>query len=178
MTAIRRAAAAVLVLAAAGPAAAQNRGQDPAKFVQTHYNSYNEWELFCGHFGDPKAERCELRRTEIISPRPRFRAMVIFLRFDADGPRLTVDAERTTTWVGGGIKIDGQWFKDFALCGFGRCVVEGSDAKNFVARLAGAGKVTLTFRDIDELKEADWDLADLKKGLAELSDIRKKRNLP
>lgn len=178
MPAIRLAAALAALLAAIAPAGAQNRGQDAAKFVQTHYNSYNEWELFCGHFGDPKAERCELRRTEIISPRPKFRAMVIYLRFEADGPRLTVDAERSTTWVGGGIKIDGQWFKDFALCGFGRCVLDGNEARNFIARLADAKKVTLTFRDIDELKEADWDLADLKKGLAELNEIRRQRNLP
>jgi hypothetical protein len=165
-------------LAAGTVARAQNRGQDPAKFVLTHYNAHGEWELFCGHFGDPKAEKCELRRTEILSPRPNFRAMVIFLRFDADGPRLTIDAERTTSWLGGGLKIDDRWFKRMDGCVLGRCLVEGDEGRAFIAAAAGAAKVSLAFVDLGTPKEADWDLADLKKGLAELAALRRTKRLP
>jgi hypothetical protein len=104
--------------------------------------------------------------------------MVIFLRFDADGPRLTIDAERTTSWLGGGLKIDDRWFKRMDGCVLGRCLVEGDEGRAFIAAAAGAAKVSLAFVDLGTPKEADWDLADLKKGLAELAALRRTKRLP
>jgi invasion protein IalB len=170
--------AALLACGLAPAVAAQNRGQDDAKFELTEFEKFGEYELFCGHFGDPKAEKCELRRTDILNPRPRFRAMVIFWRFDADGLRVTVDAERTTTWVGGGIKIDGERVIWFDRCIFGRCIVEGEQAKDLLARLDTAKALSLAFTDIAEAKDYDWDLADLKAGLAKIAQLRKAKGLP
>jgi hypothetical protein len=86
---------AFVVIAAA--AAAQERGRDPDAFVPTDFRAFGAWELYCGHFGDPAAEICDLRRTDILSPRPRFRAMVISWSYRNGRVRLDVGAERTTT---------------------------------------------------------------------------------
>ncbi len=170
--------AVLLSLGLAVSAAAQNRGQDDTKFELTEFEKFGEYELICGHFSDPKAEKCELRRTDILNPRPRFRAMVIFWRFDADGLRITVDAERTTTWLGGGIKIDGQRAFWFDRCILGRCIVEGEQGKELLARIATAKIISLAFTDITEPKDYDWDLADLKAGLAKIAEFRKAKGLP
>src|SRR5688500_15128296 len=130
MAAMLARAMTVLAFIIGAPAAsAQNPGEDAAKFELTEYEQFGAYELFCGHFGNAAQQRCELRRTLFISPQPKLRAMVIFWRFDRDGLRITVDAERTTKWVGGGIAIDGERLGRFDRCARGRCVVEGEEAK-------------------------------------------------
>lgn len=162
----------------AGAAGAQNRGQDPEKHVLTHFSQHGQWDLFCGHFGDPKAERCDLRRTDILNPRPNFRAMVIYLRFDKAGPVINIDAERTTFWVGGGLKVDGAWHYRMDGCVNGRCPLTGAVAQQFLDKLRQAKAISLAFTDIVTAKEVDWDLADLRKALAELAALRQKKGLP
>lgn len=157
-----------LVLMLSGAAAAQERGRNPDDFVPTDFQTFGAWELYCGHFGDPKAEICDLRRTDILSPRPNFRAMVISWSLGRNGARLDVGAERTTTWVGGGVKIDEVRVVAFDRCVLGRCIVEGKEAEELQTRLAAAKRVSLVFSDIATPAEIDWNLADLRAGLAVL----------
>ncbi len=156
----------VMVLGAA--AAGQERGKDPEKFELTDFAAFGEWELYCGHFGDPAAELCDLRRTDIISPRPSFRAMVISWTLWPDGPRLDVGAEPTTTWLGGGIKIDGARVVGFDRCVLGRCIVGRKDSEELLGRLAQAKSISLAFNDLGAPKEFDWELGDMRAGLAAL----------
>ena len=167
-----------LSAALAGQAAAQNRGKDPAKFELTHFSAHGQWELFCGHFGDPDREKCDLRRTDILSPRPRFRAMVTWLRFEAGGPVMNIDAEPGTIWIGGGLKIDGRWYYRMDRCLSGRCPLPGAAVAGFLDRLAGARSVSLAFTDILAARRLDWDLADLRAAVAELAMLRKEKGLP
>ena len=166
-----------LVLVLSGAAAAQERGRDPDAFVPTDFQKFGAWELYCGHFGDPKAEICDLRRTDILSPRPNFRAMVISWSFVRNGARLDVGAERTTSWLGGGIKIDGVRVVAFDRCVLARCIVEGKEAEELQARLAATQRMTLVFNDIATPTEIDWDLADMRAGLAVL-DAKSRKPRP
>ncbi len=176
---MRRAAIAIFaLLGGTAPAMAQNPGQDASKFEPTEHLQFGGYELFCGHFGDPKAEKCELRRTEILSPRPRFRAMVIYWRFDRDGLRITVDAERTTRWAGGGIKVDGALTIAFDRCVLGRCVVDDAEARQLARLIGQANSLSIALIDIAEAKELDWELADLKEGLSRLAELRRAKGLP
>lgn len=164
----------LIALLLSGAAAAQERGRNPDDFVPTDFQVFGAWEIYCGHFGDPKAEICDLRRTDILSPRPDFRAMVISWEYRNDRLRLDVGAERTTTWPGGGIKIDGVRVLAFDRCVLGRCIVEGKEAEDLLARVAGAQGMTLVFRDVATATEIDWGLADMRAGLAALEAKRRK----
>ena len=168
----------MLSVAFASAGGAQNRGEDPAKFELTHFSAHGQWEIFCGHFGSPKSERCDLRRTDILSPRPNFRAMVIYVRYHRDGPVISLDAERSTHWVGGGVKLNDQLAFPLDGCLFGRCALRGADAARFVTRLGTATSVALSFIDVKTRRQVDWDLADLRKALAELAALRTKKGLP
>lgn len=164
-----RAAIGFFLLVFLGTAAAgQERGSDPDKFELTDFVKFGEWELFCGHFGDPEAELCDLRRTDIISPRPSFRAMVISWTLWPNGPRLDVGAETTTTWLGGGIKIDGERVVAFDRCAFGRCVADKKESEDLLGRLAQAKSISLVFNDLGTAKEFDWELKDMRAGMAAL----------
>jgi len=174
----RLATAAVLLIVFASASVAQNRGEDPAKFELTHFSAHGQWEIFCGHFGNPKSERCDLRRTDIISPRPNFRAMVIYFRFDRDGPVISLDAERSTHWVGGGLKLNDQLAFPLGGCLFGRCELRGTDATRFMAQLRSANSVALSFVDVQTRRHIDWDISDLRKALTELAALRTKKGLP
>jgi invasion protein IalB len=165
---------ALFAMAAAG---AQERGRDAADYVPTEFRAFGAWELYCGHFGDPKAETCDLRRTDILSPRPNFRAMVVSWSIGRGGARLDVGAERTTTWLGGGIKIDGERVVAFDRCVVGRCIVQGEEAAALIARLARAKAVAVALTDALTLREIDWDLADMRAGLAALTE-RTRKNFP
>jgi len=164
-----RVAIGFLLLALLGTAATgQERGKDPDKFELTDFVAFGEWELFCGHFGNPEAELCDLRRTDIISPRPNFRAMVISWTLWPNGPRLDVGAELTTTWLGGGIKIDGERVVAFDRCALGRCIADRRESKDLLGRLARAKGISLAFNDLGAAKEFDWELKDMRAGLAAL----------
>jgi hypothetical protein len=168
---------ALILLLLCLPAAAQERGRDADAFVPTDFQAFGAWELYCGHFGDPRAEICDLRRTDILSPRPKFRAMVISWSYRDDRVRLDVGAERTTTWTGGGIKVDGALVVPLGRCVLGRCLVEDQAAAALRARVVSAGtkRVALAFTDVLAAKEIDWDLADLRRGLAALEAKWRKR---
>jgi len=104
--------------------------------------------------------------------------MVIYLRFDKAGPVINIDAERTTLWVGGGLKVDGTWHYRMDGCINGRCPLIGAVARQFLGKLRGAKSISLAFTDIVTAKEVDWDLGDLRKALAELAALRQKKGLP
>ncbi len=162
----------VAVLLLASAAAAQERGKDPDAFVPTEFKAFGAWELYCGHFGDPRREICDLRRTDILSPRPKFRAMVISWTLGPPGPRLDVGAERTMTWLGGGIKIDGARAVAFDRCVVGRCIVSGDEAAALLARVAAAKSISVSLTDGTTPIEVDWEIADMRAGLAALAARR------
>ena len=162
----------IVVAMTCAAAGAQERGRDPDKFVPTEFKAFGAWELYCGHFGDPRQEICDLRRTDILSPRPNFRAMVISWTLGPRGPRLDVGAERTMSWLGGGIKIDGARFVAFDRCVLGRCIVEGQEGAALFARLAEAKSISVALTVGATPTEIDWEITDMRAGLAALAARR------
>ena len=161
-----------VALLACTAANAQERGRDPDAYVPTEFKAFGAWELYCGPFGDPRQELCDLRRTDILSPRPKFRAMVVSWTLGPRGARLDVGAERTMSWLGGGIKIDGVRFIAFDRCVLGRCIVEGREAESLLARLADAKSISVALTEGTTPTEIDWEIADMRVGLAALAARR------
>lgn len=175
---------ALLVLAAIiassiaiSPASAQSPKQDARKFTLTHFEAHGEWEVFCGHFGDKASRLCELRRTDIFGRRP-FRAMVVFIRYRAAGPQIRLDTERSTLWTGGGLLVNGALAVPVAQCLIGDCLLSVKQTTAFLRQLDGAKSAGVSFRLLTTARQQDWNIRDLRAGLAALEKQRRRFQLP
>lgn len=135
----------LLVMAAA--TAQERRAED---FRLSYAKAYGPWEVICGYFAVPTSPSCDLRFTDIYSPRPDFRAWLIFFVNGGENHRGPVEMqlrmEAQSSLVGGGFKGDGfgTGLSDCLLAG---CTLGGERMAQAVAAMRQLDKLTLTFFD-------------------------------
>lgn len=163
------------------PAAdAQNRGQDPTAFTLTHFGGHGPWEVFCGQFAEEAAERCWIRYTDVYSPRPNFKAVVMNIvpsdRSDA-GIRYDIGVEATDSWINGGITV-GDWFLGLSRCLVGTCTVDGDTADALTAQWRDADETTIRFFELGVTRvELTWSTVEFAAALDDFQSAAAARGL-
>lgn len=135
------------VLFALPAAAAERRAEE---FRLTYARSYGEWEVICGYFTAATDPSCDLRFTDVYSPRPDFRAWLIFFvngGEDQRGPvEMQIRMEAQSSLIGGG--LSGEGFEEgLSDCLVGGCTLDGPRLERILAAMRRLDMVRLTFFD-------------------------------
>ena len=153
--------ASLMVASLTGPVLAQPDGKTAEDFVLTYFAGYGEWQIFCGDWGSPETAQCDLRRQDVYSPRPDFRASVTFIRVAQDETQVDIGLEAISSLIGGGLEaVDGSWSAPTQGCLIGTCRLRGDDAETLIDNLRGGIDATLAFTDYGvESQSITWDNA-------------------
>ena len=170
----------IAAAALAGPAAGQPAGKTNEDFVLTYFAGYGGWEIFCGNWGEPQSAQCDLRRQDVYSPRPDFRASVTFIRVGPNDIRFDIGLEAASSLVGGGLRaVDGSWTAPTAGCVIGTCRLRGAAAEALIEDLQQGVDATLSFTDYGVQAQAIvWDNGQFAQAWEDFERQRSERDLP
>jgi hypothetical protein len=175
----------LLTLLLLAPSMAVAFERTPETFRLTHGKAYGPWEVICGHFGAEANVTCDLRYTDIYSPRPDFRAWLLFLQNsrDADdrpGPvELQLRMEGQSSLVGGGFTGPGGFNLGLSDCLLRGCTLTGERMDRLVEAMRRSPEVTLTFFDYGvQRQERVVPTASFAAAWADFAAQRQARGLP
>lgn len=173
-------ATAALAAAFTGPAVAQPDGKTAEDFVLTYFAGYGGWEIFCGHWGSADTAQCDLRRQDVYSPRPDFRASVTFIRVAPEETRVDIGLEAISSLIGGGLEaVDGSWSAPTQGCVVGTCRLRGDAANALIDDLRRGVDATLVFSDYGVQPQSIlWDNGQFAEAWDDFVAQRQARGLP
>ena len=173
-------AAGLIAATLAGPAIAQPAGKTAEDFVLTYFAGYGGWQIFCGNWGTQDTAQCDLRRQDVYSPRPDFRASVTFIRVAPDGIQVDIGLEAISSLFGGGLEaVDGSWTAPTQGCLVGTCRLRGNDAETLIGNLRQGADATLAFTDYGvQSQTVFWDNALFDEAWDDFTAQRDARALP
>ncbi len=172
--------AAAVAASLTGPVLAQPEGRTAEDFVLTHFAGYGGWQVFCGNWGSQDTAQCDLRRQDVYSPRPDFRASVTFIRVSPTEIRFDIGLEAISSLIGGGLDaVDGSWSAPTQTCLLGTCRLRGTDAETLIDNLRRGTDATLTFTDYGvEPQSVLWANGQFEDAWQDFVTQRQARGLP
>jgi hypothetical protein len=147
-----------LLLAILLPAPAFGFERRAEEFHLTYAKAYGPWEVICGYFAIRQNASCDLRYTDIYSPRPDFRAWLIFImngegENDRPGPlEFQIRMEWQSSLVGGGFTGPDGFAMGLSDCLTGGCTLDAERMGRVVEAMRRHDSLTLTFFDYGFLR--------------------------
>lgn len=170
------------------PLAAQDRaGNDtPGEWKPTHYVPFGLWDSICDErvTDNVTEQRCYLRYVDVFSLPPNFAAQFVFITRQGGAHKVDFGIERRTRFVPDGFRVtkDGAtvWALEQGRCrAAGRCVFDGADAADILARFAAGGDtVEFLFNDRHGVDQhLRWDLSQFSDAMADFTAAAVARGL-